>query len=207
MTRSLAGASVRLLLVVLAVCLPLAIGFVHFADNLPEPTAAPGATDAIVVLTGGSERVAAGLTLLEAGKAKRLFISGVHPGVELDDLLKIDREGSGGAPLSASLAARVELGHEAGDTFGNAVESAEWMRANRFRSLRLVTADYHMRRALIEFRMADPDLEIVPNPVRPTGRATEHWWRNRSTLNLLMAEYGKYLIAKWRYIVNRATTK
>jgi uncharacterized SAM-binding protein YcdF (DUF218 family) len=72
--------------------------------------------------------------------------------------------------------------------------------------MRLVTADYHMPRALIEFRMADPDLRILPNPVRGS-RVGERWWRDRAALSLLLGEYGKYLIAKWRYLIDRALSK
>jgi len=194
------GAISRALLVVLAVLLPIAIGFVRFVDNLPQATTDQSHTDAIVVLTGGGERIPTGLSLLEAGKAERLFVSGVHRGVDVAELLKIDRAGTGSPPLDPAVAARIDLGDTAGDTFGNSVESVAWMRANHFKSMRLVTADYHMPRALIEFRMEAPDLVIDPNPVRPTRSITEPWWRDRTMFNLLLGEYGKYLVAKWRFL-------
>ena len=92
------------------------------------------------------------------------------------------------------------MGDTAGDTFGNSVESVEWMRANHFKTMRLVTADYHMPRALIEFKMEAPDLTIVPNPVRPIRTQTTPWWRDRALTGLLLGEYGKFLVAKWRYL-------
>jgi len=189
--------------VVVAVAIPLAVGFVRFASHLPQPTDDQTRTDAIVVLTGGRERIAAGLALLKNGKAEKLFVSGVHPGVELADLLKRDRTGPSAPSPDADLAGRIDLGHAAGDTFGNSVETVEWMRANQFHSMRLVTADYHMPRALIEFRMADPNIDIVANPVRPSSMADKKWWQNGATFKLLFGEYGKYLIAKWRYIFAR----
>jgi uncharacterized SAM-binding protein YcdF (DUF218 family) len=73
--------------------------------------------------------------------------------------------------------------------------------------MRLVTADYHMRRALIEFRMAAPDLQIISNPVRPPGVDTEHWWRHGGAFGVLLNEYGKYLVAKWRYLITRLTDR
>jgi uncharacterized SAM-binding protein YcdF (DUF218 family) len=196
------GLARRLALVAIAVIAPFAIGLVRFAGTLPAPTDDPMRTDAIVVLTGGGDRVAAGLALLEAGKAKRLFVSGVHEGVGIPDLLKIDRAGSGAPPLEQALIERIDLGHEAGDTLGNAVESVAWMRLNRLHTLRLVTADYHMRRALIEFRMAGPDLSILPNPVRSAvgGR----WLDDRAAFRLMLGEYAKYIVAKWRYLIGRA---
>jgi len=193
----------RLVILLAAVILPLAGGFVWFAQNLPPPAAESTETDAIVVFTGGSDRISTGLALLETGKGKRLFVSGVHHGVEVADLLKVSRAGPGGGAPDPGLAARIDLGHAAGDTVGNAVETAEWMHANHFRTMRLVTADYHMRRAVLDFRVAAPDIEIWPNPVRPPNTEAGRWWRDRPTFNLLLAEYGKYLVAKWRYVFAR----
>src|ERR1700736_5683632 len=70
----------------------------------------------------------------------------------------------------------VVLGHRAVDTLGNAGETAQWMRQQGFHSLRLVTAWYHMRRSLLEFELAMPEIEIVPHPVFPDQVAHEHWW-------------------------------
>jgi uncharacterized SAM-binding protein YcdF (DUF218 family) len=191
----------RAAILLLAILLPFAAGFVWFASNLPEPTSDNAQTDAIVVLTGGSDRISTGVSLLAAGRAKRLFVSGVHHGVDVAELLKLARGAPGAAPADASLASRIDLGHAAGDTVGNAVETADWMRANHFRTMRLVTADYHMRRALIEFRLTAPDIEIWPNPVQPPSTGSGRWWRNRATFDLLFAEYGKYIVAKWRYVL------
>jgi len=197
--RRVGGFLFRAFLVVFAASLPIAIGFVRFVHHLPDPTADQSRTDAIVVLTGGGERISSALSLLEAGKANRLFVSGVHRGVGVDELLKIDRPTPASPQSNAALAARIDVGDTAGDTFGNSVESVAWMRANNFRSMRLVTADYHMPRALIEFKMEAPDLDILPNPIRPTRTQNSPWWRG-PMFGLLLGEYGKYLIAKWRYL-------
>jgi uncharacterized SAM-binding protein YcdF (DUF218 family) len=197
--RYAAGTALRIVLVLIAVTLPIGFGFVRFIHHLPPPTDDPARTDAIVVLTGGNERISAGLSLLEAGKAQRLFVSGVHPGVGVSELLRIDRGASGPRPSDSALAARIDLGDKAGDTYGNSVESVAWMRLNRFTTMRLVTADYHMPRALIEFRMEAPDIAIVPNPVQPL-KLSGPWWSDRAVFNLLLGEYGKYLVAKWRYL-------
>ncbi len=202
MIRGALGWALQILVVVVALIVPIAIGFVRFVDSLPPPTTDASRTDAVVVLTGGGDRIATGLTLLKAGKADRLFVSGVHPGTGLDQLVRINRAADA-PPLDAGLVARIDLGDTAGDTFGNSVETVAWMRANHYQSMRLVTANYHMRRALIEFHMAAPDLAIIPNPVQPPGFSGEAWWRDGATFDLLIAEYGKYLIAKWRYWLNR----
>jgi len=197
--RRIGGFLLRAFLVAFAATLPIAVGFVRFVHHLPEPTTDQSRTEAIVVLTGGGERISSALSLLEAGKADRLFVSGVHPGVGVSELLKIDRTQPSSAQPDSALAARIDLGDTAGDTFGNSVESVAWMLANKFRTMRLVTADYHMPRALIEFKMEAPDLTIVPNPIRPSATQNTPWWRG-PMFGLLLGEYGKYLIAKWRYL-------
>lgn len=203
--RRAGGFILRAFLVVFAATLPIAVGFVRFVHHLPEPTTDQSRTDAIVVLTGGGERISNALSLLEEGKADRLFVSGVHRGVGADELLRIDRTTPASPQANAALAARIDVGDTAGDTFGNSVESVAWMRANNFKSMRLVTADYHMPRALIEFKMEAPDLAILPNPIRPSRTQNSPWWRG-PMFGLLLGEYGKYLIAKWRYVFVHSMT-
>jgi uncharacterized SAM-binding protein YcdF (DUF218 family) len=145
------------------------------------------ATDAIVVLTGGSLRLNSGIALLREGKGRRLFVSGVNHQVDLEDLLHI----SGGDPSLANCC--VVLGYEADDTLGNARETAQWIRAQGFHSLRLVTAWYHMPRSLLEFNRAMPEIEVVAHPVFPEQVRHEYWWARYGTAALLLTEYAKYL--------------
>jgi uncharacterized SAM-binding protein YcdF (DUF218 family) len=155
-------------------------------------------TDAIVVLTGGRLRFESGLQLLTAGKAQKLFVSGVHPGVDVADLLRASRQ-----PLE-SAGCCIELGHAADNTIGNARETAEWMKAEGFHSLRLVTANYHMVRSLLEFSRAMPDVEIVPNPVFPEIFNNQPWWRSPAAVNLVATEYNKYLVTVVRPLLPAA---
>ena len=165
-------------------------GLQWFIDLIPRAVADPdSATDAIAVLTGGSRRVENGLRLLSAGKAKELFVTGVHPGVEIADLLRA----SGQVP--ERIACCIVLGHEAESTLGNALETAAFMRANDFHSLRLVTASYHMPRSLLEYTRAMPGIVIVPNPVFPGMVRDQHWWMRPASAALVIGEYVKYLVA------------
>ena len=174
----------------LVLLLAWAVGLVWFARHLPSAVADPARrTDAIVVLTGGQGRLRQGLDLLSARKADKLFVSGVHRGVEAAQLLEISRR----AP--EELACCVTLGYEADDTHGNAMESARWIGEQGFRSLRLVTATYHMPRGLLEFRRAMPEIEIVPHPVFSPRFKQEDWWRWPGSASLLATEYSKYLLA------------
>ncbi len=165
-------------------------GFVAFAATIPED--APGTdrhTDAIVVLTGGSLRLETGMALLEAGAAEKLFVSGVHRGVDVEELLRIQEQ----AP--DRLRCCIVLGHMAENTVGNAEETADWVATEGIGSIRLVTAGYHMRRSLLELRAMMPSTEIIPHPVSPDHVKHADWYRYPGTALLLAGEYTKYLLA------------
>jgi uncharacterized SAM-binding protein YcdF (DUF218 family) len=176
-------------------------GLFDFVAALPDHVQEPDRhTDAIVVPTGGSERLAEGVRLLIRGLAGKLFISGVNAQTRLADLIAglppdIER------PSLALVDCCIVLGHAADSTLGNAAETAAWMRAEGFHSLRLVTADYHMPRSLLEFHHAMPDVEIAVHPVFPDQLHRENWWRSPGTAGLLIDEYDKYLVARLRLAI------
>jgi uncharacterized SAM-binding protein YcdF (DUF218 family) len=175
------------------------IGLWRFSLAIPTEVKDPTReTDAIVVLTGGSLRVESGLALLAAGKAQKLFVSGVYRSVDVTELLRVSRQSPD------SVACCVVLGHTADNTLGNARETAEWMNAEGFHSLRLVTAGYHMARSVLEFSRAMPGIEIVPNPVFPEFLRTHPWWSARATATLIVNEYNKYLFALLRPVLPTA---
>lgn len=160
------------------------VSFVHMVER--QPPAEPRRTDAIVVLTGGSERMSTGLALLSDSMAEKMFVSGVYKGVDVAELLSLSRQDP------AEVECCIDLGYEADDTRGNAAETAAWMRAEGFASLRLVTANYHMPRSLLQFRRTMPDVDIVAHPVAPTSVRLDEWWRWPGTFSLLVSEYHKY---------------
>lgn len=180
----------RLLLLVLPAlpALLLAGGFAWFLRLAAAGPAEPDRpTDGIAVLTGGAERVETGLRLLREGRARCLLVSGAHRDVGLADLARR------AALAPEDLAGRVALGHEATSTRGNAAEIAAWARAEGLRSLRVVTAGYHMPRALLELRRALPEAAlhahpVVPAPLREAGAAGR-----LRTWSLLGREYLKWL--------------
>jgi hypothetical protein len=53
-----------------------------------------------------------------------------------------------------------------------------------------------MRRSLLEFRLAMPDLVIIPHPVFPENVKQSQWWLWPGTAHLIASEYTKYL-ATW----------
>ncbi len=168
-------------------------GFFWFVAQIPDRVANPfQKTDAIVVLTGGSERLSEGRRLLTRHLANKLFISGVYRGVEVDELLNA---GSADPDLVACC---IVLGHIAENTRGNAIETASWVYQHGYRSLRIVTANYHMPRSLLEFHNLMPDVEIVAHPVFPENVKVHDWWRFPGSAALIASEYNKYLFAALR---------
>ena len=185
----------------LALAVAWLVGLFWYAADVPRssPTGADAerATDAIVVLTGGSNRLRTGLELLAAGRAKKLFVSGVYDGVEVQELLKLSRH----SPTEMECC--ITWGYSADSTIGNAYETSDWMRDQGFRSLRLVTANYHMRRSLLELSMAMPDVDLVPHPVVAPTVHLDDWWMWPGTANLLINEYNKLLVAGARWMLRR----
>ena len=168
-------------------------GLFWFVAKVPYAgPVASGRTDAIVVLTGGSERLDTGLRLLAEGAAGKVFVSGVARGVDMATLLRVARR------RPEELACCVAIGYQADNTAGNARETAAWMRKQGYTTLRLVTAGYHMPRSLLEFRRAMTKMVIVSHPVFPPQFKRSQWWLWPGTASLLISEYSKYLLALLR---------
>ena len=158
-----------------------ALGFALFAGTLGKP-ARPDAkpTQAIVALTGGKFRIEHAAKLLGQGKGERLLIAGADPSVRKEDLM---RRLGGSRKLAACC---VDLGSESVDTRSNADEAKRWLERRKYTSLRVVTSDWHMRRAEYEFRHTlGKDYRIVLDAVR-----------TEPGLMTLFAEYNKYLLRR-----------
>jgi len=179
-----------LALVAVLPVLGLFAGFAWFLRLAAEGPAQPERkTDGIAVLTGGAERVQTGLRLLREGRASRLLVSGAHPDVTLADLARSAGQEPG------ALEGRVTIGHGATSTRGNAAEIAEWVRQEGIGSLRVVTAGYHMPRALLELRRVLPGVALVPHPVVPASLRDREAGSRLRTWSLLAGEYLKLLAA------------
>jgi uncharacterized SAM-binding protein YcdF (DUF218 family) len=156
-----------------------AFGFLWFAMALPRPAGA-GKTDAIVVPTGSGGRIQRGLALLRESQARSLLVTGVDA-----DVKPAEFAAEYDVPR-ALMTCCVTLGFAALDTRGNARETSEWAEQRKVRSLRLVTSDWHMRRAALELENALPDGTTV---LRDAVRTEPSLW-------ILFLEYHK-LLASW----------
>ena len=157
------------------------LGFALFAVTLGAPAPEDSAkVDAIVAITGGKGRIEHAARLLADGKGKRLLIAGADPSVRKADL--VHRLGLNRRLFDCC----VDLGSESVDTRSNAEEVKRWMDRRKFSSMRLVTSDWHMRRARYEFnRQFDRRTRIVPDAVR-----------TEPSFMTLFAEYNKYLLRR-----------
>jgi uncharacterized SAM-binding protein YcdF (DUF218 family) len=168
------------------VALAYGLSFLAFVSFLPPtPTTIPQA-DGIVALTGGGDRLDAAAYLFDKGVGKRLLISGAAEATTKDMVKTMVH----GGPRFDCCA---DIGYAAQDTNGNAAEAADWAHANNFKSLVIVTARYHMPRALNEFGRAMPNVRLEPYAVDQGSIDLSGWWRHPQTTLLLNREYVKYL--------------
>lgn len=189
-------ALVFLLAIMVSGCIFGTIDFMRFKDAIAtiEPKQVPQ-VDGIVVLTGGSQRVQDAVALLAARHGRKLLVSGVHERTGREELARHVR---GARDL---LDCCVDLGKGARNTIGNAIEARRWVQSNGFTSLLVVTSNYHLPRTLMEFRHALPGVRIVGHPVVSDMAPTEHIWRDPDMFRLMMLEYGKFMLARLRHMV------
>jgi uncharacterized SAM-binding protein YcdF (DUF218 family) len=170
-----------------------AVGFVGFIAQMRGAEVKPARrADGIVVLTGGSSRVSDAMELLADGYGKRLLISGVHRTNAASDI-------SRSLPDNQSLLrCCVDLDRSAVNTRSNAAETRRWAHERGFKSLIVVTSNYHMPRAIVELSHAMPDIALIPFAVVGDKWRDEPWWTSGATLRLLLSEYVKYVAAEVR---------
>ncbi|SRR5579871_4715991 len=176
-----------------AVLVAAGCGFAGFLSQLRGTEIRPARTaDGIVVLTGGSSRVSDAMELLAGGYGKRLLISGVHPSSGTSDISRSLTDNQ------SLLNCCVDLDRSAVNTRSNAAETRRWAHERGFKSLIVVTSNYHMPRAIVELAHAMPDITLIPYAVVGDKWREEPWWSSGGTLRLVLSEYVKYVAAEVR---------
>lgn len=157
----------------------------------------PALVDAAIVLTGGSNRVNKGLDLLSNKKTENLLVSGVHKDVEIRDIMALWGARKNAPPCC------ITLGREAGNTIGNAQEAKKWVDHINAKTIYLITANYHMPRALLEFHHELPNTKIIPYPVQPEHFDPKEkiFWKTD------FLEYHKFIMTLFRIVAYPHETK
>ena len=169
----------------------------HFILTLPKPASGDvSITDGIVVATGRQARIEEGLRLLSEGRASQMLVTGVGKGISHTSLKRTLRLTTAQIRV---LECCVDLDAAARDTIGNARSAALWADANALKSLRLVTANYHLPRAQNEFQRAFPETSLHVFAVLPPDLKLDTWYRHWPSAKLLVREYGKYLVSLIRF--------
>lgn len=167
------------------------IGFAFFVKAIYSyPLDNSTRTEAIIALTGGRNRIAEAVRLLNDNKSEKLFISGVG---KYTSLRLIEKQNN----IRIRNDESVFIGKEARNTIGNALETKSWLDRNHIKSIRLVTSNYHLPRSSIEFRTVDPELKIIEHPVY-SEKIQKKWWKSWHTFSLIFAEYNKFLYVYMR---------
>jgi len=166
------------------------IGFIVFANGIDREQSEPQQTaDGIAVLTGGVSRIDRAMALLAAGKAKRVLITGVNRTTTVDELKQLASRGD------QYFTCCVDIDKEARNTIDNATETSEWVALHHYRSIIVVTSNYHMPRALAELARVMPGVTLIPYSVVDNNVHLDRWWAYPGTTRLLLSEYQKYLPA------------
>jgi uncharacterized SAM-binding protein YcdF (DUF218 family) len=186
--------AVLLGILVLAVLAGAAVagGFWWFLWSVPtHEIALDRDADGIVVLTGGSSRIADAMQLLSAGRGKRLLITGVHHTTTSAAISRMIPD------YRSLVSCCVDLDYSAVNTEGNAIEAKRWAHRRGIRSLIVVTSNYHMPRAMAELARQLPDVALIEFPVVSEKVRTDRWW-SPVTARLLLSEYLKFIVVQMR---------
>ncbi|MCF3641012.1 YdcF family protein [Rhizobium sp. TRM95111] len=185
---------VRVFLSVMLLCLAIVVGgFLYFAETVAsmQPPDDPKA-DAIVVLTGGFQRIDQAIELLDKGVGQRLLISGVHPTTSSTQIRKFTQSSS------SLFECCIDIGYDALDTIGNANETAKWISDHGYRHVLVVTNNYHMPRSLLELRRSDRKTDFISYPVVNSDLKSRNWLSEPMVMKTMLSEYMKYSLATLR---------
>ncbi|MBR5598501.1 MAG: YdcF family protein [Alphaproteobacteria bacterium] len=197
MSKKSTKLTVFLIVLVFLFCLWM-LGFMLFSNYVfkmsEDTTVYPKSNKAgITVLTGGRNRIAKAITMLNQEKGARLLISGVKEDISLEDIIK--RED---VALKTSLP--IDLGKQATDTLGNAKEIKLWSEKYKINKIYVVTSFYHIPRSGLEIEHIVKDKELIYVPVC-SDYVSPNWWENLSSFEFLAREYTKFLIVYVQYKV------
>ncbi len=169
------------------------IDFVKIFNISPSEIKQSNNIDGIVVFTGGESRIKTAIQLLTDGISDHLFISGVNPETDKNNISKqiyIDFN---------LIDCCIDLGSNAKNTFENAIETANWIRENEYKNIIIVTSDYHMKRSLLIMKDFSKDTKFYPYHVQ-SKLLDDMNIKKFEKLRIIILEYSKYLYSRLRLL-------
>jgi uncharacterized SAM-binding protein YcdF (DUF218 family) len=154
--------------------------------------------DAIIVLSDDNfyaDRAAHAADLYRHGMAPIVVASGrrLRPNAGIAELMEHDLI-ERGVPKDKIL----RLSHNAENTREEAETTAQQARERKWRSVIVVTSNYHTRRARYIFSHVFPPQTLVRVSGAPDGDFDpEHWWQTRKSLKEFVRELAGMVVAMW----------
>ncbi len=142
---------------------------------------------AIIVLTGGKGRFEKGFSLLRKNLSDKLFVSGVYPGVNLEESFTLD-------PQDKELFnCCVFMDNKSTNTEQNAEQANKWLSKNNINKIFLVSSYYHLPRARILFEKEMPEKQIKLVSVDEKFLNKKNFLDYIFNIKLIITEYFKIL--------------
>ncbi len=153
----------------------------------------------IVILTGGTNRIRDGLKIIDNFDTSKkinfkILVSGTGKGFSKSSLRK--QLGPNFNPNLIECC--IELDSISKNTYTNASETFKWSKKNNVKELTLITSNYHMPRAYLEFKNRMPDFKIYTFTITPAKHIIKNWLSSYQTFSLVFKEYCKFIIANLR---------
>ena len=150
----------------------------------------------IVILTGGANRIKDGLKIIEDFKNSKIInykilVSGTGIGFTKSSLKKKLGENFNSQLIQCC----IDLDGVSKNTLTNASETFKWPSKNDIKEFILITSNYHMPRAILEFKNVMPNLKIYTYAITPKKHDIENWLSSYQTFSLVFTEYCKFVIA------------
>ena len=185
-------------IVIVGITVYFFIGLVDYQERILSLKEYSSKTAAnIVILTGGSNRIRDGLKIVNnfnnsAIINTKLLISGTGKGFTISNIIKLLPKNKS---LDIFIKCCIELDSKSQNTSSNAIETFKWAQKNNIKTFILITSNYHMPRAVLEFKAKMPDFEIITHPITPKKNDISNWMHSFETFSLIFVEYSKFLIA------------
>jgi len=181
----------KYLFLIILVLLFLVIDYLFFYKKISNYNNSLNYNNNFIVLTGGDNRVKKSLQIFFQikYKNKNLFISGVGKGFNKKTLKKLTPQNLNNEKI---IECCIQIEGISRNTFSNAVESLKWVKSKGINSFVLLTNNYHMPRAMLEFKSIFKDIKITPYVFIDENKV---WWKKK--INYI-SEYFKYKLTYFR---------